>query len=244
MSKAWMPMYWGDYLADTSHFTNAEHGSYLLLIAYYWCNGGLPENEDHIRKIAKCDKRSWAKLRCILMSKFSSTWKHKRLDMELLQAIEISRSARARAMRRWHCQPQPQPQPQSKKRKESIDTAARKHVLPADWVPNVADVEFAKSKGMSEQEINDEAQRFLDYVTANNRKYADDHAAWRNWVTSPYRQRKGNGNGRHETIIQRGRRLYEQALDIEAGKASGREDWLGGGHEAGDDDSGNISQRR
>ena len=52
-----------------------------------------------------------------------------------------------------------------------------------------------------------------------------------------------NGNG-HETIIQRGRRLYEQALDIEAGKVAEPEDWLGGSHEAGDDDSRDISERR
>jgi hypothetical protein len=52
-----------------------------------------------------------------------------------------------------------------------------------------------------------------------------------------------NGNG-HETIIQRGRRLYEQALDIEAGKVAEPEDWLGGSHEAGDNDSRDIPQRR
>ena len=63
-------MYWGDYLADTPHFSRADHGSYMLLIAYYWCNGGLPENDEDIRKIAKCDRRQWAYLRRTLKTKF------------------------------------------------------------------------------------------------------------------------------------------------------------------------------
>jgi uncharacterized protein YdaU (DUF1376 family) len=31
------------YLGDTGHLTNAQHGSYLLLIFHYWRTGGLPE---------------------------------------------------------------------------------------------------------------------------------------------------------------------------------------------------------
>lgn len=40
--RPWMPMYWGDYLQDTSHLTLREHGAYLRLIAHYWTRGSLP----------------------------------------------------------------------------------------------------------------------------------------------------------------------------------------------------------
>jgi uncharacterized protein YdaU (DUF1376 family) len=102
-----MPMYWGDYLADTHHFTNAQHGSYLLLIGYYWCNGALPADEDDIRKIAKCEMFRWPKLRKLLIQKFSlvsydngpPVWKHMRIDRELAKCLEKSRVNSANAKR-------------------------------------------------------------------------------------------------------------------------------------------------
>lgn len=104
-------MYWGDYLLDTAHFTTTEHGAYLLLIAFYWTNGGLPDTEDSIRKIAKCSVLAWRKILPRLKEKFTVTdapcnatqnvsWKHKRIDIELAQAIEKSKVNSANAKRR------------------------------------------------------------------------------------------------------------------------------------------------
>lgn len=95
-----MPMYWGDYLADTAHFTNAEHGAYMLLIAFYWTNGKLPEDEEAIRRVAKASAHQWKKMRPVLVEKFSPEWKHKRIDTELAKSLEKSRTNSANAKRR------------------------------------------------------------------------------------------------------------------------------------------------
>lgn len=43
--KTWMPMYWADYLANTLDFSTVEHGAYMLLIGFYWANGGPIRND-------------------------------------------------------------------------------------------------------------------------------------------------------------------------------------------------------
>jgi len=98
MSKAWMPMYWGDYLADTSDLTTLEHGAYLLLIAHYWQHGGLPNDPKHLHRITRCPNNQWAKVWEKLSTFFSVQrnnsgsveLKHRRIEAELEKASAIA----------------------------------------------------------------------------------------------------------------------------------------------------------
>jgi len=64
-TDAWMPLWVGDYLADTQDLTTEEHGAYLLLLMTAWRNAGrLPAAPDRLARIAKLSGREW-----------SETWK-------------------------------------------------------------------------------------------------------------------------------------------------------------------------
>lgn len=86
MSRAWMPIYWGDYLRDTRDLTTTQHGAYLLLIAHYWQHESLPADERQLAAIAGLGVVKWRAIQGPIAAKFAEGWKHKRIDHELEQA--------------------------------------------------------------------------------------------------------------------------------------------------------------
>jgi uncharacterized protein YdaU (DUF1376 family) len=48
----WMPIYIGDYLADTAHLSTEEHGAYFLLLMHQWRKGHFAE--EAIPAIIRC----------------------------------------------------------------------------------------------------------------------------------------------------------------------------------------------
>jgi uncharacterized protein YdaU (DUF1376 family) len=101
MSRPWMPLYVGNYIADTQHLTTLEHGAYMLLLMHYWTHGGLPSDEKRLSLIAKLDLKTWRKVRTVLAAFFDPDWKHKRVDEELAKASDIREINRANAAKRW-----------------------------------------------------------------------------------------------------------------------------------------------
>jgi uncharacterized protein YdaU (DUF1376 family) len=104
MSKRpWMPLYVGDYLADTGHLTTVQHGAYLLLLMHYWAKGKLPIDNDQLASICRLTTKQWLNIRPAIALLFLDDWRHKRLDEEIEKAANIS-SARSVAgkKRRGH----------------------------------------------------------------------------------------------------------------------------------------------
>lgn len=55
-----MIIWTGDYLADTQHFSCAQHGAYLLILMAMWRNGGyLANDEARLARIVKLPANKW-----------------------------------------------------------------------------------------------------------------------------------------------------------------------------------------
>jgi uncharacterized protein YdaU (DUF1376 family) len=104
----WMPLYIGDYLADTSRLTTEQHGAYFLLMMDYWRNGAPPDNDQILSSICRCSPNSWAQIRNALKGFFNianGIWSHSRIEMERERAAKNnearSESGKIGAAKRW-----------------------------------------------------------------------------------------------------------------------------------------------
>lgn len=103
--ETWMPLYVGDYLADTMHLTTRQNGAYFLLILAAWRGGGgVPENA--LLSITKLSPKEWREDGPVLAAFFDvgPIWKHRRVQKELIIASAVtqqrSRAGKASAAKR------------------------------------------------------------------------------------------------------------------------------------------------
>jgi uncharacterized protein YdaU (DUF1376 family) len=88
MSIPSMPLFCGDYLADTKHLTLEQHGAYCLLLMITWRNNGraLPDDDGLLARYLAITKDRWLKkIRPALAPLFDltgGTWRSVRLERE------------------------------------------------------------------------------------------------------------------------------------------------------------------
>ena len=84
----WMPLYIGDYLADTSHLDAEWSGAYLHILMHYWRKGPLPDDLERIISITKLRSTDAPSITQALLTEFFSLngdgrWHQKRQDIEI-----------------------------------------------------------------------------------------------------------------------------------------------------------------
>ena len=80
-----MPVYIGDYLADTMHLSTEQHGAYLLLLFHLWRRGILQDDDVVLAQITGLSVRAWSASRAVLAEFFEireGQWHHGRVERE------------------------------------------------------------------------------------------------------------------------------------------------------------------
>jgi uncharacterized protein YdaU (DUF1376 family) len=104
----WMPVFIGDYLADTMHLSTEQHGAYLLLLFHLWRRGLLPDDDGMLGQITGLDKNAWSRTRPMLAEFFQihdGLWHHGRVERERIRVAAKqqvnAKNAKLGASRRW-----------------------------------------------------------------------------------------------------------------------------------------------
>lgn len=89
-----MPVFVGDYVADTLHLTTEQHGAYWLLILACWKAGGeLPDDDGQLAAITRLQLAKWRTHAGVLRPFFSvqgAKLVHRRVAAELAKARDLS----------------------------------------------------------------------------------------------------------------------------------------------------------
>lgn len=89
-----MPLYVGEYLADTTNLNTEQHGAYFLMLLAAWKRGGkLPKDDGQLTSITKLSPAKWKAHKAILLELFrleGEALVHKRVTQEREKAQAIS----------------------------------------------------------------------------------------------------------------------------------------------------------
>ena len=81
------------FFGDTAHLSWEERGAYLLLLSLAWVRGGgLPNDDQQLRRMVGCGSKKWRAMRPAVMAFWKlqedGLWHQKRLDVEWNRANE------------------------------------------------------------------------------------------------------------------------------------------------------------
>jgi uncharacterized protein YdaU (DUF1376 family) len=197
-----MPLWVGDFLAKTGDLDAKEVGAYLLLLMAMWTrDGSLPDDQKKLQRIARIG-RDWPKVWGAIGHYFTAKdgrITNDRLAAELSQVRakrEVNAQSGARgglakalkdkemALANATVSPK-QSEPESERKEDMgkpispADKPPDKMRLPEDWVLNEAGWAYARSQGIPDEVIEDEARGFHAYWT--DRRDRDAKKSERGW---------------------------------------------------------------
>jgi uncharacterized protein YdaU (DUF1376 family) len=207
MSLPYFNFYPKDFEADTSHLTLEEDGAYNRLLRLCWMTPGcsLPDDDAWIMRRMRVDAEAFERaVRPVLAEFFTRkagrisnarmTKEHVKSDVAHKRRVSAgSAGGKAKAMNKQENSPsnatamlkQPEPEPEPEKKEDMgkpispADKPPDKMRLPEDWALSDAGWAYARSQGIPDEVIEDEARGFHAYWT--DRRDRDAKKSERGW---------------------------------------------------------------
>lgn len=190
-----------DFIDGTAGMAFELKGAYSLLLDLIYMQGGrLPDDPRYIAGLLGCSVRAWKGYREQLVSAGkilceTGIISNFRADKELIISGSFQEKQRENGSKPKKNNDLGEPVAKPKSNHTDTDTykkdispigplSRRKPEvpLPDEWVPSDRNVADAISKGLTESEVEDEADRFRNYHHARASRFRDWNAAWRTWV--------------------------------------------------------------
>ncbi len=227
---------WTDrYLADTTHLTRAEHGTYLLLLIHLWRapHQRIPNDPAWIARKMGCSLEVYeAEIQPIIdeFCQCDGNWiTQKTLSKVFKERAEMHRKQSDRRKRLKNNKPDPHRGPTTRTRailespngdSPPVGPPTKPSRLPADWAPSEADIDYARKRGFPDNQISDIAANFSEYWTNANPRNAqkrDWTRAWQTWVRKETPRKPVNGsvnNPRGQPVVFGQNAAYDTATGL------------------------------
>lgn len=101
----YMPLILGSFLKHIGRLSDAEVGSYILILVDYWVCGAPPDDNVILARLARCDMQTWLEDRRAKLVPFftivNGAWRQKRVEEELELARSRKNKAKGAAIAKW-----------------------------------------------------------------------------------------------------------------------------------------------
>lgn len=222
----WMPLKIEPWTKKTARLSLAERGAYMDLLLAYWVGGPLPaDDEDTLKRMARCTDKEWKQVRTKVLAFFTrdgDVLRQGRADEELAEAAaRYERRASAgrsggQAKAKQTSKQNPsiataeqvtEPQASYKEHSLQRETEAKasgggKRAPPKvgsrispDWKPSDQDEKHATDRNYAPENITKLASHFRDYHLAKGTVSRDWSASWRTWIANDQKFSAGRGSG-------------------------------------------------
>ena len=253
MSKPWIPFYPSDFLAGTRGLTPAEIGIYtVLLMTMAEREEPIAMAEGQLARLCGCTPAAFKKAVSVLLEAgklqlLNGGYWNERMGEEISFRAKKSALASSSARKKYEKDQQKQcSDPANAQRtlckrdanhnhiqnkKDISNEISKKHQLPKNWKPTQANLDYARKKGLTDDETQDEADRFAEWFGPEGKGAGERrpgwNASWQSWVRRSVERKQAQRStadvrrGEHQKAIASARSGHDPIREALFGESQG-----------------------